>query len=844
MRKLLSLFVSLAVWMMLLSAVGVHASDTDELLSSAMSEAPKPENVSNPLYLKVRMEKGQTVPAAIHLFGWGSLDLHYNLSKQGFFKGVYTGLDKKQYMKEGDESPWFNIRETMKPGKRVMFQFQAIQEYEQGLPESYFSILVSKTPSEDGLIKKVSRSGKGSGFNVYVNCPKGLKDEMKIEFDVEEAGENLKRASEIADAPGKRPQKFSIGTGLGLGQISCDSVRESELQSLAKIGLNSFGFSGMDLIRQGIDQYGFTHYDANCFIFSATNPKGCYGSPDPARMEKSIETYVNNLKKYRLEDKITFISWMDEPGYGLDHVIKCETCRGNFPAFLREQKLEPSELGLKSLDEAIPTDDPSRGALFYWSVKFYTSNMTRMYAVPTAILKKYLPDAKTGANFGDEIVDNMIAHGNDWFDIYGSGALSYGWTEDWVNLQVTYQLCGFKAAALRMVCLPNKREYGMYDVLQGRSQWAIEAKAFTELGHGCRSLNFFNYGPHYANNDNSSRRPEVLQAIKNVAFSIGENEDALLSSRVALGDAAMLFSNTSDIWNYKASHDGDNIYGKERSTLFILLRHCNARIDLLGEDMLKDSLKNYNVLFAVDSHIKEENLAVIADWVKGGGVLYLGPDSLRGGRYNKPTNVTEKLSLPRGELLRDTLPLSNKGGYYLESIFYVIKPKGSVRIGDTSLPFVLGSQPLSDGKVLAESDDGKKLMTVTPLGKGKVINCGFFLGMSYFKGAKREGKSQFLSYPEAGVTLMKRIMAEAGIKPLIETNDPMVEAHLLEGEKSDVIVLANWTGTVRELRVTVNGKNYRKVSGVRSKLDVSKPLANGCEFVSLLDSGDIIKCEK
>lgn len=805
------------------------------VISPDLSYEPQINDFQKPLYLKVRMDKGQTVPAAIHMFAWGSRGLHYNLTSAGFFTGVYTGLDKKQYMKEGDESPWFNIRDTLDLGKSANYNFEAIQEYGKGLPESYFTLLISRTPSEEGLIKKISRTGQGSGIGAHLYNSL----EMKIETDVEESEENLKRVSGLGTAPGKRPRKFTVATGLGLGQISCDSVRKNELESLSRIGLNSLGFCGMDLIRQGMDEYGFTGYEGNCFVFAHTKPKDCYGSPDATAMEKAIENYANKLKEYRLDDKIKFISWMDEPGYSLDHVVKCETCKKNFTVFLKEQKLEPKDLGINSLEEAVPSDDPAKGALFYWSVKFYTSNMTRMYSVPSAILKKYLPDVKTGANFGDEIVDNMVSHGNDWFDIYDTGALSYGWTEEWINLQSTYQLCGFKTAALRMVCTRNGREYGIYDIIQGRSQWAIEAKAFTEIGNGIRSLNFFNYGPHYAVGDNSSRRPEAMQAMKNVSFAIGEREEALLSSAPARADAAMLFSNTSDIWNYKDSKAGGNLYGKERGTLFILLRHCNVRLDLLGEDMLRESLKNYKMLFAVDSHIKSEALDVIVNWVKDGGTLYLGPGSLLGDKYNRPTGVAQMLSLPRGELVAEKLK-----GNYLESVLNALKPVGELKIGADKLILVAGLQLLNGGKVLINGNDGKKLMTVTSLGKGKIINCGFFFGMSYFKGAKRDPVTQFLSYPEPSLNLMRQVMEEAGVKPLIETNDPMVEAHLLEGKQSDVIVLSNWSGTAKTVKVSVNGKIYRKVSGVRSKPEMLSPLANGCEFVSLLGSGDIIECEK
>ncbi len=813
----------------------VHLRDTTALarnidcviITPDTGYVPDVRDFQKNYYARVRAGVNQIEPMAIHLYGWGGA--HHNITVKGLFKGVYTGLNRNDYFKAGSVSPFFRINPLVNLGQEVRYSFDAVHSYGKPLDNTHFIIDFSTTPDESGIYKSVERSGSGSGMLLLIKND----GEVRFETDVEESRLDLQRAKATKPAPGRRPVRFPVATSLAINTTNSDEVRRNELEALAALGLSSIAFAPVEICRQGLDQYGFSFVESNCFLFSQTNPKNCYGSPDTAGMERSIARHIESLRKYDLADRVTFISWMDEPGYGLKHVLECPACIAKFPEYLKSQGLTAEYLGVASLEGAKPSNDQKNPRLYYWTLRFYTSNLTGMYRIPTELLAKHLPRMKTAANFGTEIVDSMVSHGNDWFDIYDSGALTFGWTEDWLNLFGTYQLCAFQTAAMRMVTTPNQREFGMYDILRERSGGEIKAKAFSHLGSGAKSLSFFSYGPHYTNGDNDNRNPNTLQAIRDITHVIGARENLLLASAPVRGDAAMLFSRTSDYWNYEASRAGGNPFGQERSMLFLLLLHSGIRPDLVAEDRLAEDLKHYNTLFAVDSHIGAENFETIKLWVEKGGVLYLGAGALARDRYNASLPPLFKRSI------LEKVPLTQK---YLIQNLHSLKPSGTVSFQGGALPLILGSQSLGEGRQLAKSGNAS-LLAVIPYGRGKIIASGFFPGLSYAKEARKTNKSMpncWTDYPQSGRALMRLILRETGIQPQITVNNYLIEGRLLASPKGSLLVLANWNGEPKNVTVSVKG-NFRTVEGIRCKISGVSSTNGQITFQAELSDGDILQ---
>ena len=223
-------------------------------------------------------------------------------------------------------------------------------------------------------------------------------------------------------------------------------------------------------------------------------------------------------------------------------------------------------------------------------------------------------------------------------------ALMFGWNEDWGGWARTRQVNGFYTDAMRSACRKPGLNFGLYNVLC-RPSWEIQARGFLELGHGVKAISFFNYGPYYSiTSDANSHRPEIYEAIKRITFPTGAVETHVMAGKTAPGDVAQLLSVTGDIW-YATR---DNVFGKERAWLNLLLRHCNVRCDVLSEDDLATLLPAYRMLFVTDANLKRSALPPLVKWVQDGGVLYLSAGALARDEFDNPLGLDQALHLQPG----------------------------------------------------------------------------------------------------------------------------------------------------------------------------------------------------
>ncbi len=746
------------------------------LLTSDLNYQPKILDIS-PLYVQIKMLNTQVRPVAIHVFGKLSRAPHYpphmNINKTGLVFGAVKGFSKKHLLGPGDASPWMKISTHLTFNGEDRLLFDARRSYKEYEKTADFEVIFSRTPDDKNIVKRFKRSGKGNGILVSINLTKGT-----VSSDLEESNKTI--AFAWATTPvkdGKTPELYPFLTGMRLNPNVVDpQIVANESEVIKQLGVNGVTGHFMYADNAAAD---FPYYNIASFFFHLKT-KGCFSQPDLKAIGSLMKAQADTVA--RLKRPPLFINLMDEPDFPIDHIGKCAVCKGRFAAYLAEKKAGVS--GEWTLDK-------SKGALYYWSVRFRNHLMTEFFRTATNEFKKFDPSIKTSANFAPDVTGgSSIGRGCDWFEILNSGALTYGWHEDWANLSGTYQSVGFQNAVMRAACRKSGVPYGIYNILC-RHPWEVQAKGFSAIGYGNSAMHFFNYGPHYAiSTDTNSRRPEIYQAIKNVTFAAGAVEKTLTSARPVRGDAAMLLSQTGDIWNLKTG----SIYGKERVFLHLLLRHCNYRTDVLSEDDLADQLKSYKVLFVVDSHIRRSQLKYILDWVKQGNTLYLGANALTYDEFNKA------LDLPFARREYKTLHPVGRG------------QDGFVRFSRKNRKFqgmtIIGGEQLPHNSVVK-------------LGRGRVICSGFFPGLSYMHDSKA-GTPKIYSvrnYPAAHRRYIASLKLPA---PLISSSDNRIEAHLLESSDKYLIVLSNWTGKTAPVTVKFNGGTYTRTIGAGGFIKINK----------------------
>jgi hypothetical protein len=724
-----------------------------------------------PLYVKVRMLPEQTEPVVVHLWGrrpfspWYTP--HTNINQQGLVTGIGAGSENRPdiRMAAGEESPWVDISPYLAYGGLNRLSLYAMRSYQVPEAEAHFEICWSKTASEAGLIAKAQRQGAGDGFLFAVDLV-----DYRLITETEGSAASLDMARATPGVSGRLPREFPFFTGMALTeQRSTGRAVANEREALRRIGISG------DKQR------------ASNFFFHLTKAPGCLSQPDRERIDESMRSFAG---KHPDRAGWTMINLMDEPGFGVEHVDSCPACRNGFPAYLRSLGLPEAEIAELEINNDPQTDGPGKQASYYYTRRYMNHRMTEMLRAGTDSAAAHLPGIPTTANFACELISgNLVSRGVDWYEIFATAALTYGWNEDWGGWARTRQVNGYYVDVMRSACRSPGIDFGIYNVL-GRPAWEIQARGFLAMGHGVKAMSFFNYGPYYAiTSDTNSHRPEVYEAIKRVTFPTGAVESHLVAGQPAPGDVAQLLSVTGDIW-YATR---DNVYGKERAWLNLLLRHCNIRCDVLSEDDLATLLPEYRMLFATDANLKRAALPHLVKWVRDGGVLYLGAGALARDEFDQPLGLEAGLNFRREPLAYQADP--GRSEYEMRRLQELDTFEG--------MPLFCGTQQPYQQTFLA--------------GKGKVIAVGFFPAISYIATSERPDGADHstLDFRPAHRDWMRKVLAAGGISPRLSTDNYRVEANWLRSPRADLIALSNWTGCEQTITLELAGAPaYRAITAV------------------------------
>lgn len=751
-----------------------------------------------PLYVKVRMFAEQKEPAVVHFWGrrpfspWYTP--HANINRNGIFLGVSTGSEDKTgvRMAAGEESPWVDVSPYLAYGGLNRLSLYAMRSYHHSEPEAYFEVSFSKTASEAGLIQKAERKGTGDGFVFAVDLV-----DYRLVTETEGSEASLEMAKATPAVAGKLPTIFPFFTGMAL------SPKRSTVQAVAR--------EREALRRIGI---GDDNKRASNFFFHLTKSPGCLSQPDRERIDESMKRFADENPD---RTGWTMLNLMDEPGFGFDHVEHCAACQAGFAPYLKRLGLMDSEIARLKIRNDPDGSSADEKASYYYTRRYMNHLMTEMFRVGTQSAAARLPGTATTANFACELISgNLVSRCVDWYEIFASGALTYGWNEDWGGWARTRQVNGYYVDVMRSACRQPGLDFGIYNVL-GRPSWEIQARGFLEIGHGVKAMSFFNYGPYYAiTSDTNSHRPEIYEAIKRITFPTGAVETHLMVGKTAPGDVAQLLSVTGDIW-YATR---DNVFGKERAWLNLLLRHCNVRCDVLSEDDLATRLSDYKMLFATDPNLRRSVLPPLLQWVHDGGVLYLSAGALARDEWDNPLGLDEALKLKREPLDLQADP--GRSEYEMRG---------------------LKALDVFEGIKLFCATQKPAWQTVA-VGSGKVIVVGFFPAISYIATSERAAGADHstLDFDTAHRNWMRKVLAAGDIRPRLRTDDYRVEANWIRSPQADILALSNWTGREQTVVVELDGAPaYREISSAAGKIVSTETQDGTLRVQATVVAGDLIQ---
>jgi hypothetical protein len=249
----------------------------------------------------------------------------------------------------------------------------------------------------------------------------------------------------------------------------------------------------------------------------------------------------------------------------------------------------------------------------------------------------------------------------------------------------------------------------------------------------------------------------------------------------------------------------------------MLLRHCNVRTDVIGEDSVKRELSRYRMLFVADRNVRADVAREILAWTRSGGILCLGPDAMAADEFNRPLNT----ALPRPEYKK-----YQKVG----------RPK-----------FELVNREVFDEYEGMEVIVGaaKPYWRELNLGKGEVRMLGFFPALDYWKkGSENHDAFGMLEFPEAHREFFRRNVLK-GVRRRAVVSEAAVEISLLEGPDADLLVFSNWSGRPKTVRFAVRDvSRYAGVETVNAVLSEVKSKKGVLSGRIALEGGAIVRCRK
>lgn len=576
------------------------------------------------------------------------------------FDDARKNPDSVKPLSRGVRTPWIDLTDAFTMDRVQIIDLVAFRDMRMVLrPDdtakwvrsASFRVEFSRTPSKSGVFGVFERSGPGIQMCGLVSRKDGMavSDAKAALFDLERARAAAK------EFPGDevRPRRFHISmskvAGIRAERCSAASVGYAA-ETLRLLGVNDFGGSNPALDACADPGGKFMPELVGRDPGGSLNPSritcGCPCTINHEAITNNLRRLAENWKVPLAAGRRIMVSIADEYGLGFHVMTNCastvKNCRERFREYLAANKVSPRDLGRASMKQVDFSYDHSEPFLFYWTMRYRTELVRRMFLAVSDAARAIAPGMQITCNVGIELVfgGNAVKGAMDPFELISSGAIMHGLTEDWSNLQYTYQFCSYVCDVWRSASERCGKRFSILSVMK-QDEFQTAAKAFSETGHGSEGIPFFAWGPTWTGGGDCRNQCQgVYPALRTFAKATSAAEDILVDGKVARGDAALLFSVTGDYHELlpveKRSWIEQNPYGKDRMSVSLILNHCGVRTDILCEDDLENKLSGYPVLFVTDRSVRRDAADVIRRWVENGGILVKTPAALTADERQHP----------------------------------------------------------------------------------------------------------------------------------------------------------------------------------------------------------------
>jgi len=521
-----------------------------------------------------------------------------------------------------------------------------------------------------------------------------------------------------------------------------------------------------------------------------------------------------NIRVVSLGDEIT----LPEPSK--------EAATEGFVAYLKARGLTPNQVDPNAGNDwtnvkydtgaALKTANPG---LYYWSYRYLYYYGIQEEKKLTDTLRGRLPNALIGANFSPHhggSAHTYLGEVFKWVSCFREQGLTLPWAEDYIwQIPVgTPQMNGINLDLFRAGQRNNPGSKILYYVMPhmpGNTPNMWRRLFYNALGHGMTIVNLFEFRPVWAAyTENHVTGNVMYETILKTFRELGQYEDIAQSGQVRPAEVGLWFSETADIWG-----DNDGSFGANKRAMYKAILDQQVPLDfLVEEDALNGALNKYRVLYLTDRHVSQAASRKIADWVRNGGRLFATAGAGMFDEYNRPNAALRELMGVTDVMLES--PEGAQVGYLKEDLPF----KDAIDAVD-----IQGAEPIPAFGTVSKITIARTGVTlgarfkdnsaaVVIANQGRSIYCGFLPGLSYFKpaipmkpldrGTSDDAMSHFIptDFDKSVGKLVGSVLTDIA-RPVV-TDNPLVEATVIESKAGTLITLANWSGKpIKGLNVAV-----------------------------------------
>ena len=498
--------------------------------------------------------------------------------------------------------------------------------------------------------------------------------------------------------------------------------------------------------------------------------------------------------------------------------------KGLSPADASKDSSKWSNISL-DLNPGLRNSNPN---LFYWSRRYQHQFGILKTKERTDILRKHLPNAGIGANYSPHYPTEhrYLGEVHKWVTTFRQEAMTQPWSEDYIfqmpvctpqvnNINLDLLRAGVRGKAKQKIhyyCMahwPSNRPDTWRRLFYGA------------LGHGMQIVNLFEFRPvQVAYTENHVTHKDTYAEVLKAFRELGTFEHIVQTGRPRFGQAALWFSETSDIWG-----DNEGSFAAAKRTLYTAIRQQEIPLDFLVEaDATAGTLAKYKVLYLTDRHVSNAASKHISEWVKNGGILFCTAGA---GMFDEYNNPNASLRSIQGVDLQSIIEPEKSQVSMVKQDLPFAKPIDTIKWNGGRLE-IFGAKAIlqprkptllsKKAKILASFPNGSPALIKHPSAKGTSYTCAFLPGLSYYRNAtpmvpvdRSSSIKSLIHFLPTQFNDTARILIDLPAKSLtkpVRCSAPLIESCILDSPKGTAIVLVNWTREIQKGLTVILGQNF------------------------------------